>query len=79
MLVLTGLWGQVSHKYADTCRMTWRDVSFGRKKLTELPFPSFPITQVSPMIKMKTKEVKNKVFKPHECVRYLTQKKSLRK
>jgi hypothetical protein len=38
----------------------------------EVPFPSFPIAQVAPMIKIKTEGTKNKVFKPNEAVRYLT-------
>jgi hypothetical protein len=38
----------------------------------EVQFSSFSITQVLPMIKMKTKGPKNKKIKPQGCLRYLT-------
>jgi hypothetical protein len=45
---------------------------FWTEKWTEIPFQSFPITQVPLKKKMKTKRTKNEVFKLQECVRYLT-------
>jgi hypothetical protein len=45
---------------------------FWMKKLKEISFSSFRIEHVPYMKKMKTDEAKNKVFKPHECIRYLT-------
>jgi hypothetical protein len=44
------------------------------EKWIEVPFPSFHIPQVPPMIKSKTQGAKNKVYKPHGASFYLTQK-----
>jgi hypothetical protein len=41
------------------------------EKWTEVPFSSFFIPQVPPIIKMKTHETKNKNFKLHGAILYL--------
>jgi hypothetical protein len=42
------------------------------EKWTEVPFLSFHIPQVPPMIKSKTHEAKNKVYKTHGAIMHLT-------
>jgi hypothetical protein len=39
----------------------------------EVPSPSFPITHVLPVRKMKVQEAKNKDLKPQGTITYLTQ------
>jgi hypothetical protein len=46
---------------------------FWMEKLTKVSSPSFRIAHVPRIKKMKTERAKNKVFKPHGYVRYLTQ------
>jgi hypothetical protein len=65
-LTLRFAWGQMSRMYANTYRMTWLDVSFGRKIGRRYHFLSFPIPHVPILIQNKIDEAKNKVRKTQE-------------
>jgi hypothetical protein len=51
---------------------TWRSVNFWTEKLTEVLIWSFSKTDVSSVMRIKTRGLKNKVVKTQGLKRYLT-------
>jgi uncharacterized protein (DUF362 family) len=51
---------------------TWQVVKIWTKNLTEVPIEFLPITQVPPMIQMKTQVLNLKTLKTHILMKYLT-------
>jgi hypothetical protein len=52
----------------DTCPT----IDFWMEKLMEVPSPSFSKTHVPSVIRIEAHETKNKDFKPHVLISYLT-------
>jgi hypothetical protein len=58
---------------------TWRTTSFWTKNLTKVLIWSFPKTEVSSVIRTKTQELKNKVFKTKRPKIYIFNHKKKKK
>jgi hypothetical protein len=52
---------------------TWQSIKYWKEKLTEIPSLSFLKTQISFVIRIGTRIIKNKVFKIQILKMYLTQ------